>query len=235
MKKKIVALVMCMVLLVAVSITGTLAYLTSNDTVTNTFTVGHVKITMDESKVDANGAIITGQNAGKTQENTYKLLPGGTYAKDPVIHVASGSEPCYLVVYVDNQLTGIETATSDGTIATQMATNGWKQGSTGYENYWYYIGTGTDAANLVGVAENNNVDLFKRFAVNSGAYYNDTKVNGVLTDTNALNLAKYDGQKIIVKAFAIQADNIASTAIDTVLAQAAGVLNPTSAPAGGGE
>ena len=40
--KKVVALLLCAVLLVVGSVTGTMAYLTANDTVTNTFTVGKV-------------------------------------------------------------------------------------------------------------------------------------------------------------------------------------------------
>lgn len=230
MKKKIVALVMCMVLLVAVSITGTLAYLTSTATVTNTFTVGNVSITMDESDVDDSTP-----NQDRDTENSYKLLPGGTYSKDPTIHVANGSEPCYLVVYVDNQLTNIETATSDGTIATQMKNQGWKQSTTtGYESYWYYVGTETGATNLLAVGANNDIKVFENFAVKSDAYYNDEKdAQGAIKDTTALNLANYENKQIVVRAFAIQADNIANSAIDTVLAQAAGALNSSSAPSGG--
>ena len=37
-----------MVLIVAMAIVGTYAYLTSTDTVTNTFTVGKVKLTLDD-------------------------------------------------------------------------------------------------------------------------------------------------------------------------------------------
>ena len=39
----------CALLLVAAGVFGTLAYLTGTDTVNNTFTVGNVKITLDEA------------------------------------------------------------------------------------------------------------------------------------------------------------------------------------------
>ena len=50
--KKALALVLCAVLLVAGSVMGTMAYLTSKDEVVNTFTVGKVGITLDEEDVD---------------------------------------------------------------------------------------------------------------------------------------------------------------------------------------
>lgn len=222
MKKKIVALVMCMVLLVAVSITGTLAYLTSSDSVTNTFTVGNVKITMDETDVDNSTA-----DKGRDKENSYKLLPGGTYTKDPIIHVDSNSEDCYLVVYVDNQLKNIETATSANKIAAQMSAKGWKQCTdTGYEDYWYYVGLKDNSVdlndNLTKVTKSTDVDLFKTFAVNANA------VNTGTEDNNNLNLVNYANKQIVVKAFAIQADNVEALTTSDIVKQAAGVLNPSS-------
>ena len=58
-KSKILLLMLCAVALVAASVLGTLAYLTSQDTVTNTCTVGKVAITRDESKVGARGFAVT--------------------------------------------------------------------------------------------------------------------------------------------------------------------------------
>ena len=56
MKKfKALLVVACALLLVAASVFGTMAYLTSTDTVTNTFTVGKVAIKLDEAKVNTDG------------------------------------------------------------------------------------------------------------------------------------------------------------------------------------
>lgn len=96
--KKSIALVMMAVLLVAASVMGTLAYLTSKDTVKNTFTVGKVKITLDEAQVDVNGVAVT--SAKRVQENEYKLMPGHTYTKDPMVTVLKGSEPSYIKMTV---------------------------------------------------------------------------------------------------------------------------------------
>lgn len=54
-KSKALLLTLCAVLLVAASVMGTMAYLTSTDKVENTFTVGNVKITLDEAKVNTDG------------------------------------------------------------------------------------------------------------------------------------------------------------------------------------
>lgn len=71
-----------------------MAYLTSTDEVKNTFTVGQVKIKLDEAKVDENGKPVEG--AARVAENSYKLLPGHTYTKDPTIHVDAASEDCFI-------------------------------------------------------------------------------------------------------------------------------------------
>ena len=51
-RSKALVLTLCAVLLVVATVMGTMAYLTSTDTVTNTFTVGKVAITLDEAKVN---------------------------------------------------------------------------------------------------------------------------------------------------------------------------------------
>ena len=99
--KKIKALLVaaCAVLLVVASVFGTMAYLTSKtDDVVNTFTVGKVDIKLDEAKVDTAGAAVT--PAVRVKENSYKLMPGHTYIKDPMVTVLSGSEPSYIKMTV---------------------------------------------------------------------------------------------------------------------------------------
>lgn len=57
--KKTLTVIIALVLVVVMSVAGTVAYLTSSDTVTNTFTVGNVEITLDEAKVDEYGVAAT--------------------------------------------------------------------------------------------------------------------------------------------------------------------------------
>lgn len=141
--KKVLLLVLCAALLVGASVAGTVAYLTSNDTVTNTFTIGKVTITLDEAKTDEYGTADT--SASRVKANTYKLIPGHTYTKDPIIHVGAESEACWLFVKIEN---GNTNATING-----LDTNGWTQIET--SNYWAYKGAT--------VGKNSNVPVFNSF------------------------------------------------------------------------
>lgn len=93
-RSKALLLTLCAVLLVAASVLGTMAYLTSTASVENTFTVGSVAITLDEAKVDENGTPV--EPAARVKSNEYKLMPGHTYTKDPTVTVEKGSESSYV-------------------------------------------------------------------------------------------------------------------------------------------
>ena len=80
MKKKTLALVLALTLLVAGVVGGTLADQTAE--VKNTFTVGDINIGLTETTTD------------------YKMVPGNTIAKDPTVTVKANSEACWLFVKV---------------------------------------------------------------------------------------------------------------------------------------
>ena len=110
MKKKILSLTLVVCLLAIAVVGGTLAYFTDTENeVTNTFTVGNVQIKLDETDVDVYGDA-TGN--GRLEEgNEYKLIPGHTYTKDPMVTVAAGSEPCYVRMLVKvNDVEALKTA-----------------------------------------------------------------------------------------------------------------------------
>lgn len=92
--KKTLLLCLCIAAVAAVSVFGTLAYLTDSDSAVNTFTVGKVAITVDEAKVDENGVPVP--DAPRVRENTYHLLPGMAYTKDPAMTVLKESELSYV-------------------------------------------------------------------------------------------------------------------------------------------
>ncbi len=185
-KSKALLLALCAVLLVAASVLGTMAYLTSQDAVTNTFSVGSVAITLDEADVDDN------DNDGNTTErdkaNTYKLLPGHQYDKDPIVHVDADSEDCYLFVKVVDEIAVIEDAE---TVATQMAKNGWAA-VDGVANTYVYIGTAEGASVPLAVSGGSDITVFETF-----------KIKGSVTNTE---LAKYKDKTITVTAYAVQMD-----------------------------
>lgn len=120
--KKIVASAAALSLTAAVAVGGTLAWMTANDTVTNTFTVGNITMTLDEAPVDANGNKTDG---ARVEANSYHIVPGGEYDKDPTVHVGANSDACYVFVKVENGLSAIED-TEKGTIASQIEDQGWE-------------------------------------------------------------------------------------------------------------
>lgn len=200
-KTKAILMALCAVLLVAASVMGTLAYLTSTDTVTNTFTVGNVQIKLDEAPVDANGEKTTGE---RVKANTYKLLPGHTYDKDPMVTVLKGSEKCYVKMTVTFSKAAELDAifTPNGADLTSIfqgydSTNWISKGNTKdtaantrtYE-FWY---DGTVAA------PDGDVPLT--------ALFTQIKVPGFITNTQ---LETIKDMTITVNAYAIQADGFAT-------------------------
>lgn len=178
--KKALLLSLCAVMLVTASVLGTMAYLTSTDEVVNTFTVGNVAITLDETDVDNS---TPGEN-DRDKANEYKLMPGKEYVKDPIVHVDADSEDCYLFVKVANEIADIE---DTKTVLEQMGEHGWVavDGAEGV-----YVYTQNDV--LAVVKGDTDVTVFDTFKV-SGNVDNDT-------------LASHTGKKIDVTAYAIQAD-----------------------------
>lgn len=97
--KQIIALLLCLVMVVAGTVFATVAYLTAQKSVQNTFTVGQINITLDETDVDEDGKPIP--NADRVTANEYHLIPGQTYVKDPTLTVEAGSEKAYVRMLVE--------------------------------------------------------------------------------------------------------------------------------------
>ena len=225
-KSKALLLTLCAVLLVAASVLGTMAYLTSTDTVTNTFTVGKVEITLDETDV-------TNPNGPRVKANSYKLMPGTTYTKDPTVTVLKGSEDTYVRMKVTfNTAKEIIALCTDPEFADEV---------TGVENAFPLIRmvkfVKANAAKWDGIIPDNMVEtedmlaMPKYFAYDKTAdtltyyfYYNETVgapdgdvVLPVLFDSIKVpehvtgeQLKALDNFKITVVAEAIQAGSFAN-------------------------
>ena len=101
MKKKILAITLCIAMLAIMLVSGTLAYFTDEKEQTNTFTAGSLRITLDEVKVNttpnADGNLTADDSGERTsEEQAYKLFPGMIVDKDPTITLVAGSENAYL-------------------------------------------------------------------------------------------------------------------------------------------
>lgn len=230
-KSKALLLLLCAVLLIGTFGLGTMAYFTSQDKVVNTFSIGRVGITLDEALVtedgipakmivDAGGSNQNGNttekimqkttlpDADRVQENKYKLIPGSTYTKDPTVYIDANSSECWVFVRVENGIKNIEAPAVDddnstpnidesySTIITQMVGNGWSlvDGETNIYAYKEIVFGGT------------NHIVFEEFKVDG-----DSVVDGSGTDSNGVYyLGNYQEAKIVVTAYAIQADGFST-------------------------
>ena len=94
--KKTLTIALSMVLVAAIAVTGTLAFLTASSTeLVNKFTFGNTEVEIAEPTWTA----ALGGNA----EKPMKVVPGQTVAKDPTVTV-KGSEEVYVYAYVNNAL-----------------------------------------------------------------------------------------------------------------------------------
>ena len=196
MKKKILLVGLLVVLVAAVSVGLTVAFLTSQDQVTNTFTVGDVEIALDEAAVNENGEAIEG--ADRVKANTYKLIPGHTYVKDPTVTVKAGSAESYVRMLV----TVTESSAFDAVLPNQDL----RVIFGGYDaSKWEYI------KNTENTTDNTRTYEFRYYQkVTASA---DTALEPLFTgitvpgNVNNDQLKTLEGAQIIVEAEAIQADS----------------------------
>ena len=102
MKKKSLALLLAIAIVVVGVVAGTVAWLTDKTpSVTNTFTTSDINIELKETK------------------NNFQMIPGWNIEKDPKVTVKTGSEACYLFVK-------LEKSTNFDTFMTYEMAEGWE-------------------------------------------------------------------------------------------------------------
>lgn len=135
MKKKSLALVLALAMIVVCVVGGTLAWLTDKtDPVTNTFTYGDINIKLDES-----------------ENLDLKMVPGYTITKDPKVTVKAGSEKCYLFVKVE------KSANFDSFMTYDMA-DGWTA-LDGVSGVFYRVVDTADMGTAFSVLKNDQVTV----------------------------------------------------------------------------
>ena len=209
--RKILVSVAALALVAAISIGGTLAYLTSQTkTVKNTFTVGNVKITLDEAVVDGNGKKTNDRTDATldNQGNSYKLIPGSSYDKDPTVHVARGSEDCYVRVNVTvNKYSALKEVFGENVDLSTIF--------TGYDgNKW--------ERETITVNGNDTVTYVYNYKTIATAEEDLVLFQGITlpATVNENQLPKLDGLNITITADAIQASGFTASADGTTTAMA---------------
>ncbi|MDR1927188.1 MAG: SipW-dependent-type signal peptide-containing protein [Oscillospiraceae bacterium] len=224
--KKLILIALSIVLVAAVAIGGTLAYLTDVQEKTNTFTIGDQDIVLDEPNYPD----------PEPTEN----VPGDSYPKDPTVHAVEGDSYIRLVVkFVD---------TSSGSVITDSALVAKIWQTIYYTNdisgaWWNGLGDGTNnltanAGKKYSLAQltTNSVphtnasftkDTVKSTTGTEYYNYNSGTPAGVLaegaqatlfdaiiipTEWNQTDLAILGNYKIVIQAQSIQAENFANAA-----------------------
>ena len=177
MKKKTVALVLAMVLVFALAVGGTIAYLTDKtQAIENTFTVGNVNIELKETFNSTPG------KDGKFTEWTAQLIPGMNYFKDPVVSVDTSSEDCYLFVKFEELGDAAKYIIYTSNLNEE---NGWYQDESLPDNVWYRQVAKADATRSFWLLKDNNVTI-----------------NGTTVTSDSMDLAKE--AKLVYTAYACQ-------------------------------
>lgn len=148
---KVIAALLAVVLLVGATIGGTIAWLTaSTEKVENTFTVGNIDIALTETTED------------------YKMIPGYTIDKDPVVTVKANSEDCWVFIKVAKSggdiTVGGSTYSFDSFITYNIDPNNWTklenaEGIQANEEVYYCCAKDITADRAIKVLQNNQVQV----------------------------------------------------------------------------
>lgn len=207
-RSKALLLTLCAVVLVIATVFGTMAYLTSTDEVQNTFTVGQVKITLDEAKVNPDGTLVYKEDGqtpvDRVSTNSYKLLPGHTYNKDPMVTVLNGSEASYIKMTVTfSKASALDAIFAPTGADLTSIFNGYDSAN------WIYKDNTKDAT-----ADTRTYEFWYKETVGAptadvalDALFDSITVPGEITNEQ---LATIEGMTITVNAYAIQADGFAN-------------------------
>ncbi len=171
MKKSLITMLVALVLVAAVGVGATLAYLTdSTEAKVNTFTVGDVDIELTETASAGNtDAVVEATNDGFSFDN---LQPGDVVNKKPVVTVVEGSNKCYVYVKV-----------SESTYLTaDIDTEAWEALGNGI---YRFIGNNNDGICVAG----DELTVFETITVDTDDVDEDTTFDNITVQAAAVQAA----------------------------------------------
>ena len=191
MKKKAIVAVVALVLVLCCAMGGTLAWLKAETKpVVNTFTYGDINIDLSE-----------------TTGNEYKMIPGNSIKKDPVVTVKEGSEACWLFVEVkesENFDAFMTYAIAEGWTLynTTISGSNIKTDNTTADTYVIYRE----------VAKTTRDELFYVLAGKEGYQNGYVTVNDTVTKKMFAALTEATRPTLTFTAYAVQSDNVTTVA-----------------------
>jgi len=185
MKKKIVLGLTALILVVGLTIGGTLAFMQSKTAqIVNTFTVGSVHLSLAEyatytPATSSSSAITT------AYEDAKQLTPGTVIAKTPILTVAAGSEECFVKAKIEIPA-ALQALITAGKITINNNTTDWSTIDT--NGIVYYNGT---------VAKSATATVLP-------ALFTTVTINSNVTNEDLETIALEANRQIKVTGYAIQ-------------------------------
>lgn len=140
-KKSLITMVVALCLVAALGVGATLAYFTDKDEATNVVTMGHVDISLFETKAGDEKPV---EVKGLEFEN---VMPGQVLAKDPTVRVEEGSADCFVRVKAEftGDFAAKLTAVDKAALLNKVSTDDWKKANDGYFYYKAKMSAGNTA------------------------------------------------------------------------------------------
>ncbi|HPY37328.1 MAG TPA: SipW-dependent-type signal peptide-containing protein [Clostridia bacterium] len=158
MKKKVLLIALAAILLVGASIGGTLAWLTATASVTNTFTVGNITMSLNETTSD------------------YKIVPGRPISKNPKVTVAEGSEKCFVFVKIENDLK-LTIDNAETVVGAPDISSAYWQPIEANSNIYVYCGGGNDPKEVDAALGDQALEVFTKVNINGALVTKDNIEN----------------------------------------------------------
>ena len=216
-----IALTACLMIAVMVaSIGGTLAWLTDQTTpVTNTFTAADIAIDLYETKNPDGNTVDVDEDRNPDHITEWKpqIIPGKTYAKNPVVEVIRTATDVDIYLFVK-----FEEGSKNSTYLTYSSkltepNSGWTKltGVTGVDNVWYRVVT---------TSEDN--PKYQLLAGKDGFLDGYVTVKDTVDKAAASNADDIANVKLVYTAYAIQRDGFDDPAAAWNQLQSTTTTNP---------
>jgi len=204
MKNKTKTILCTLAVAGVIGTSGILAYLTDTDTASNKFTIGEVKIDLQEPTWDA----ADDTNDNDIPDYAETLVPNATIEKDPLVE-NTGSNDAYIYLKVTVPAKSLVTAEANGTLVN----NG-----TAQDTQLFTYTPNANWTEIVSQKTTNTDENGKTESYTYVYYYNNVVAPGGKTDklfetVTFANVIEGQGielseHQIDIEAYAIQADNL---------------------------
>ena len=205
MKSKTIRTIACIISLIAIlSVTGIFTYLTDADTAYDKFTIGQVKIEIEEPVWDESPDI----NENGIPDYAEKLVPNSVIKKDPQI-VNIGDNSAYVFLKVKVPVQKVITANDEGILENSGLAKETEIFTYSINDNWKEIISARDSVkNNFGQVEYNTYVYYYKYPLENKNDRTQSLFDKVKFANLISNQLEQNIYQIGLEAYAIQADNL---------------------------